>query len=247
MNPTISTDQFAVFDNCITKEEQQFLWNYFRSVSFEYIQARRWSKVNRLSDGNALCGPPAYSERDRLDPTAQLFPTGSALDIVCDLILGNVKAFEPWIGRYGENWRHFFARPFLYPAGTGLSWHDDYGKSSGAYVLFMHPLWNSQWGGELLIADPSTRNMPRKKEPMYKGDSLFVGPYLDNRDESEKLLQHGVGHYIQPVPGRLVVIGDGVMHMVKKVEPAAGDNCRCSITGFFVNPLKTDQRFGIDK
>lgn len=242
---SFKNDQFAVFDDFLLPQEFMVVWNYFQSVDFEFIQSKKWVKVNRLLDGNPLFGPVLYSERHRSNIHGTVFPSGEGLDIVCSKIQSQAYLFESLIGKKDEDWKYFFARSYLYPAGSGLSWHDDYGNNMGAYVLYVHPSWNSQWGGELFIADPSTRNMKRTKVPvtLESAETKFVGPYLNNSDESEKLMANGIGHYIQPKPNRLIIISAGVQHMVKKVEISAGDNCRCSIAGFFIKPNKIDSRF----
>ena len=33
--------------------------------------------------------------------------------------------FAEYVGRQGQDWDYFFCRPYIYPAGTGLSWHTD--------------------------------------------------------------------------------------------------------------------------
>jgi hypothetical protein len=46
------------------------------------------------------------------------------------------------------------------------------------------------------------------------------------------VLDPGYGNYYSPKPNRLVIIGK-VFHKVERVDQAAGNNCRKSLTGFY--------------
>ena len=52
---------------------------------------------------------------------------------------------------------------------------------------------------------------------------------------SAELLKCGIGTFIMPKPNRLVLLGGGNYHMISKVDPAAGDHPRFTISGFFLN------------
>ena len=43
----------------------------------------------------------------------------------------------------------------------------------------------------------------------------------------------GIGRYFMPLPNRLMLVSGGVIHKVERVDSAAGDNSRVSLTGFF--------------
>lgn len=243
MNLIFQNENFAVFDDFLDHKSIQFVWNYFQSVDFEFVQVKKWVKVNRLSDGNSLFGSVQYSEQVKGVIDGMTYPSGSGLDLVSKKIMENLGNFEPWIGKKGNDWEFFFVRPYLYPQGTGLSWHDDYTQVAGAFTLYVHPYWNVQWGAELLIADSSTKNMKRPKYKLFGiEDDQLIGPYLDNKDENEKLLEFGIGYFIHPKPNRFVLIASGVQHTIKKVDITAGDHCRCAIAGFFIAQNKVDIR-----
>jgi 2OG-Fe(II) oxygenase superfamily len=236
------TSEFAVFDDFLDRHSLQLVWNYIQSEDFSFMQVKRWSKVNRLLDGNSLLGPTTYSDHANNVPEDVVYPTGRGPDLVIEKILKSLAEFEPWTGKREDEWQYFTLRPYLYPQGVGLSWHDDYTKSTAQFVLYVHPYWNAHWGAELLVAN--VRDMPRPRVELYGASELaFVGPFLDNSDESDRLMELGVGHYVAPRPNRLILMAAGVQHTVKKVEPAAGDNVRASVTGFFINQSKVDRRF----
>ena len=136
-------------------------------------------------------------------------------------------------------------RAFLYPQGTGLSWHLDLGRYSGAYIYYAHPQWNVKWGGELMVADdPAQEAGSARLDPhdpttssIYQPDkSMRFGQHLDNAWENEKLMETGTGRYVMPKPNRLVIVALGCAHCVNPVAQAAGDKVRATITGFFIAP-----------
>jgi len=70
------------------------------------------------------------------------------------------------------------------------------------------------------------------------------GSGLDNRAESELLLNCGTGRYIVPKPNRLVVIKAGTPHAINHVHTAVGSNVRCSIAGFFLRTGEPEEPAG---
>ncbi len=243
MELVFKNDEFAVFDNFFSSIDFELAWNYFQSEEYKFIHSTRWVKVNHLLDGNPLLGPAYLSDQNPEDKVSKVYPVGNGMDLIFNKIRDHEQTIEPWVGKRDRDWKFFFGRPYLYPQGTGLAWHDDYTGVTGAYILYMHPQWNSRWGGELMIADPSTNNMARpQKQVPGSSQPKILGPYIDNSFDSERLLEVGIGHFIQPKPNRFIVLKAGVQHMIKKVEAAAGDHSRCSISGFFLNPAKADAR-----
>ena len=101
-----------------------------------------------------------------------------------------------------------------------------------------------QWGGELLVADESVKDL-RAPELEFYGDNPPRGsaPHLDNAFENEKLFEVGIGQYVLPKPNRLVVIAGGNLHRINSAE-GAGDRVRCSVSGFFLS--RTAKRGGPD-
>ena len=113
--------------------------------------------------------------------------------------------------------------------GTGLSWHCDAGPYTGAFIYYAHPTWNAQWGGELLVADGCGDYAQADREDGRRHR-------LDNARENEILLREGTGRYVMPKPNRLVYLQGGTPHRIMPVLPAAGQNPRVSVAGFFVKP-----------
>lgn len=245
MRLSVGFDDCLVFDDVLEPRERDDVWSYLQREEFEPVHADRWKKVWRLSDGVPYRGPTVLAAAGGLTaavaategqmaglagqraeasvPGMRGYPTGTGIDRVIALILNRADDFAPVVGQKGAAWDRTTATASLYPQQTGLSWHMDGGRYAGAYIYYAHRVWNAQWGGELLLADlPPGRRLVRD--------------HLDNALESELILDRGVGRYIMPKPNRLVVLRGGVLHQLRKVDPAAGDHVRCTIGGFFLRP-----------
>ena len=127
----------------------------------------------------------------------------------------------------------------VYRAGAELSWHGD-GVYYGGYSFYAHSEWRHTWGGDLLIADYSTdlHLLPyaRPKTKLYDlwgRDYNMRGSKFNLLNESISVSTPGMGKYFMPLPNRLMLVSGGVIHKVERVDNAAGDNCRVSLTGFF--------------
>jgi Rps23 Pro-64 3,4-dihydroxylase Tpa1-like proline 4-hydroxylase len=102
----------------------------------------------------------------------------------------------------------------------GLEWHSDTGWL-GAFVYYVHPVWRSSWGGELLVAaDDATPS------------GIAPAAAADWRRDVETVCRTG-GAFICPRPNRLVLLRGGTLHCIKKVESGAGPSFRASLSGFF--------------
>lgn len=239
MKTTFETRDMLVIDDFLSPSEHALVWNYMQSESFRRVHAGEWVNAWRLSDGEPMRGPVYLSNRPEVDRINDAYPTGKGVDLLFRAILALEDRLVPWIGRRGEDFLYFFARSYLYPAGTGLSWHrDNKNNVTGAFSYYAHPTWNVQWGGELLVADGSTKDFEFPHKELYGEEPRFLGTHLDNSVENEKLLEVGVGQYIVPKPNRFVVITAGVLHSIKKVDAAAGNNVRSTLQGFFMYPDK---------
>ncbi|MFF4248718.1 2OG-Fe(II) oxygenase [Streptomyces sp. NPDC001822] len=221
MQLTHHTTDFAVFDDFLAPDAAAFLWHRLRDEEFHFVHARRdgaWNKVYGLLDGSPLSGPGTINDPDGhftgRFPDHANHPTGGATDSVVKQIEEARPELLPWTGRFGEDWHAFTSRPFLYPQGSGLAWHDDSGNRAASYVYYAHPEWQPSWGAELLVSPAPSEDL----DPERRHAHLTRSP----------------GQYVAPLPNRLVVIRSGVPHMIKKVEPHAGDRLRASVAGFFL-------------
>lgn len=70
----------------------------------------------------------------------------------------------------GEDWNAFSLTTFLYPAGSGLGWHEDDAQYKGAYIFYAHPEWKPNWGGELCVINTPVNSSAGLSEQTY-GDA----------------------------------------------------------------------------
>lgn len=200
------TEDFAVYDDVLTPEQFSAVWAAVQHEEYLMPHVSGWSKVWRLSDGVCLGG------RDY--DTSKGVPDGYVS--LMNSMFTNIANAHPSLV---EGWNRLTIRPYLYPRGTKLSWHNDLGYVA-ASIFYVHPEWASTWGGELMIA----RTPPC---------SSFPPPHLDHREEDRFLSAYGTGTYITCKPNRLVLTRAGVWHAINRVDEDAGDHCRASVVGFF--------------
>jgi 2OG-Fe(II) oxygenase superfamily len=244
------TAQFHVYDDVLSEKDFRAVWNYVQLESYVPVHHDEWIKVWRLSDGVPLGAKAGVLyERPNAGPGedpkgTRIYPTHMAIDRVLETLMDHAEQFSELVGKRGVDFDNLSARSFLYPQGTGLSWHEDAVGYTGGFAYYAHPEWNVQWGGELLVADESARSlkladdrlpMLTRTEEGLKLSKIRIPPFLDNARQNSALGQRGMGCYITPKPNRLVVIGAGNAHMINRVHSAAGDHVRCTIAGFFIS------------
>lgn len=246
MKLVAETPQFHVYDDVLSEKDFRAVWQYVQLESYVPVHHAEWVKVWRISDGIPLGATTSVLYKSPPAPTGErVYPTHTGLDRLLEALGGQLDQLAGLIGKLDVDFDNISARSFLYPEGTGLSWHEDAVGYTGGYVFYAHPEWNVQWGGELLVADEAGR--PRepesdrvvvltRQEGGLKLTKVRIPPFLDNRSQDAALGQRGLGAYIAPKPNRLVVIAAGNAHMINKVSAAAGDHVRCTIAGFFLMP-----------
>lgn len=226
-----------VIDEFLDERQFGFMWNFIQEERFRLVHEDRWIKAFRLSDGQPLWGD-VYTSRPALSDITGLataYPSGRGIDTLISAMLQHSGLFAEYVGLGGEDWDYFFCRPYLYPVGTGLSWHTDgRGDVRGAYVYYAHPEWNAHWGAELLIDSSGVPDLDYPDLDMYDGSKKKVGLHLDWQLASAAAMRRGVGHYVMPRPNRFVLLRRGLLHRIHPVHQSAGDHVRASVTGFFL-------------
>lgn len=238
MQITLKTPDFMVLDDFLPQQDFQYMWSFCEEENYRPIHSDKWIKAFQLSDGPAMWGGAYTSHPAEGDSTAApvAFPTGRGIDALISKISDSDATFQEYVGSRGIDWNYFFCRPYLYPAGSGLSWHTDgRGDVAGAYVYYAHPKWEADWGAELLIDGSGFRHLDYPERDMYDGTKKRLGLHLDNGPSSEAVMNSGVGNYIMPKPNRFVLLRKGVLHRINRVDSNAGGHPRASITGFFLN------------
>ena len=199
------TSYFAVLDEVLSAQEFQHLGRFMAEEDYAFVHATGWFRTYRLEDGNPLEGPTYLSQALNESQVDRAWPTGKAIDGLIVGLDALLDDFQDIVGTRERDWLLYTARPFLYPRGTGLSWHNDQDTElprSGAFAFYTHPEWRPSWGGELLVAPPG-----------------------GGRD---------LGNFIVPLPNRLVLVRAGIEHAIRPVHSAAGEAIRTSVAGFFL-------------
>lgn len=242
---------FLVYDEVLDAEAFHNLWNFMQRTQYCWVHAQGWLKAWRLTDGTPLGGPPCFSDPETATllnpgaapPPGSCYPTGRPIDALLALIAAGQADWTGLIGQRGQNWIGFTAKPFLYPQGAGLSWHEDTGSYTGAFVYYAHPQWNVQWGGELMFTAEVEGDRARNQASIYSRDpAARTGQHLDNALENERLMERGLGQFVFAKPNRLIIVQTGVAHAINPVTRAAGDHVRASIAGFFIATPAERQR-----
>ncbi len=243
---------FLVYDDVLEPEAFEKLWLYMQRAQYCWVHAQGWLKAWRLTDGTPLGGPVSYSDEATAravnppgwqPPPESCYPTHRHIDELLKVIAAEHASWAPLIGRAGEDWIGFTAKPFLYPQGAGLSWHEDTNNYTGAFTYYAHPEWNVQWGGELMFTGEAGADRRDSRGSIYHvNPAERSGQHLDNSLENARLMEQGLGQFVFPKPNRLVVVQTGVAHAVNPVTKAAGDRVRASVAGFFIATPQERQR-----
>ena len=216
---------YSIHDDFLDEESWGAVWSYLQFAELHPVS--RTAGAWRLEDGVPLGGDeivtPERSAELVHDPERpDRYPSETALDEVVTAILSEPSVYE---GVVGDDWAHLSARAYVYPRGSGLSWHkDDHARYAGAFIYYAHPHWNVHWGGELLLAD---------EDPEEEADAPIMAYRFESEPYSERLLERGTGRFIAPKPNRLVVLSSA-HHAVAPVASAAGSHVRASVSGFFL-------------
>lgn len=211
MQLTYRTSRILVIDNCLSLEQHNNICIYLDNVDLEFIHKQKWRRAFRLTDGSCLKGEEIFSLYLEELKESPCYPCGTAIDNLFNFIDINIQFIQGVVGNRGDSWDVYSIRPYVYPCGSGLSWHYDEGYA-GAIIFYAHSRWERSWGGELLIGEEESS----AEKP---GTSTQFG--------------EGIGLYIEPCPNRLTVIKGNIPHTIKKVDAPAGDNYRLSLAGFF--------------
>ena len=246
MEKTYECSQFVVFDDFLPASEFEDVWRYLQLSRVANGETADLGGPWQISEALPLFGPSvsALSEstgspagRSSAIGGGPVYPTGTAVDFVLEKLLHLAPQIQPWVGKANEAWVLVTAAPWIYPPGTGISWHTDSGAHTGAYIFYIHPEWDAQWGGELLVADEACRLFPSgASTPAPYSLEERLRYRFDKRPMSDYLCGVGTGQFISPTPNRLVVLEVGHAHKISRVDAAAGDHVRASISGLFVRP-----------
>ena len=215
---------YAVIDDFLPLQEHLDLWDAFRETAMSPNDSGDWNRVYRLTDGEDVVSSVFQARKPSLqDGTAGGSQGSPPLRALSGKLSALMTAGHPPIAI--EPWTGFSLSAWTYRPGMGLEWHSDRGWLGG-YIYYAHPVWRSSWGGELLVSDDDSL-------------SAIAARSNDPRSAVEAVCRTG-GVFVYPQPNRLVLLRGGTLHCIKKVESAAGQALRASVSGFFFNSGVTD-------
>lgn len=158
--------------------------------------------------------------------------------------------FEPFMNKLVEwvsnnksclpekQWEKISCMLHVYMVGAELSWHWDGKLGGGSYSYYIHDDWRHTWGGNLLIASPDTKFSANEPSEGTSAEDMIGRNYnrmsrtWNLKEESDMILNPGYGRYFAPLPNRLMLTTGTTMHKVERIDTAAGENTRRSLTGF---------------
>jgi hypothetical protein len=210
------TRAYAVVDDFLSPQEHLALWAAFQDAVRTPGGVHDWSRGYQRSSNDDAAGAAAPCAPSLREDTAGGPPLPPALQVFSKKLFALTTGDRPPLAI--APWTGFSLGTWIYRPGTGLGWHSDTGWLA-SYIYYLHPVWRSNWGGELLVADEGAA------APVVSGGTS---------DTAESVCRTG-GAFIYPRPNRLVLLRGGTLHCIKKVETAAGDSSRTSLSGFFFN------------
>jgi len=208
MKPIIKNPKFAIYDNVLSPDQFSSAWRWMQKQNYFAVNSQNWLQVWRLSDGSPMAGEEYHLSKAPFKD--------DVLNAISDYSLEVAKDNPEIVG----DWDEIIYRCYVYPRGSRIDWHNDCGYTA-ALILYIHPVWSSGWGGELMVAE-----IPNNVDFNSLGqiDATWKYTFLNI---------WGAGNYISPKPNRMVLTPAGVWHSINRVDANAGDHCRCSVVCFF--------------
>jgi len=216
--------KYIVIDDLLSLESLRELRSHLKNEPFFFDNAFEWKKVWHPLDGQVLVTAPAsYGDTGR---SSTPYPTRTPLDLFFEAMRSHEADVARVLRRTPEQIK-YVASAYLYRAGWGLSWHNDAGPYCGAFAYYIHEEWRGNWGGELMIHPDERLHEPRH-------GSIDLGYAQGGGFRDPAFSPHGRGDFIMPLPNRLVVMSEGLIHAINPVSAKAGENLRFSVAGFFL-------------
>lgn len=238
------SDSLAVIDEFLPADVLDELRTFFRSHSYLKVgPADRWNKNWHLCDGPAYYSglkPYWYRLRETeqqaervinevgefreiLEDSMMVYPTHKPIDRMFEYLDLAVRAQSEIFENYLREGSRMSARSAVYPVGSALRYHND-AHYKGSYTFYIHPHWDSEWGGELEVLEANVGDI----------HALLDESAFDNRRVNDLISSLGIAHAIIPKPNRLILLAPGRLHKISRIAPSAGSNLRISIQGFMI-------------
>gem|GEM_PF-1726848 len=194
-------DDFAVIDGLLPEEQFRIISMEVRSLPLQQTTPGKsiWDSIESENPKQSLTTfvwpsePIAALLDDRAraalsaSSSLALYPTNTPLDGALRAIKQEALNATQLLGVEGADWVGILASAFAYRAGTRASWHTDEHEYRGAFIYYVHPHWEVNWGGELLME--------------HSSDGVGDGAYLSPVPNRLVILKGGTRHSVARVSG----------------------------------------------
>ena len=233
MRKTFENGSILVWDGFLSDSAFGKMWDFIQEDTYIRADSEPLVRSWRPTDGVPLYGrkincdlPSVHQPKhsNAAQPETLIYPTGRPVDQLISAVVHHAPEWSALVGEKDKDYKGYGVRNVLHSQGAGLSWHQDGPGVSGAAIFFCHPIWKVNWGGELLVLDwPRDRLKDRVHHHQF-----------DDREEDDAYREHGIGRFVYPKPNRIVILPVGVPHKVCAINPAAGENLRCTTSVRFL-------------
>lgn len=242
MKIVASGARYRVIDDFLPPDELAEIRSLMERRRFEEVA----SVIYPETDGHAFrsrgavlrqdTGAPTAESRERDEQSAQ--PAQPAQPAAFATILRELGAHPDMFGAPGEDWSAVGFSFWQYPAGSRLGWHNDVASGRlGEFVFFLHEEWKASWAGELVIldADPDTIDV----------DTTGMSA-MEAVEAKASLAPHALTAVV-PKPNRLVLVQEGTIHCINRVDLTAGTTLRQTMTGFVAGAAPEPEQRSVDR
>ncbi|SED17187.1 2OG-Fe(II) oxygenase [Streptomyces sp. TLI_105] len=233
MNIVASGARYRVIDDFLPANELAEIRSLMKRRRFEEVA----SVIYPETDGHAFRSRGAVLRQDTGAPTAASREQ-DAQPAAFRTILGELGAHPDMFGVPGEDWSSVGFSFWQYPAGSRLGWHNDVATGRlGEFVFFLHEEWRASWAGELVILDAD----PEAVDVDTTGMSA-----MEAVEAKASMASHALTAIV-PKPNRLVLVQEGTIHCINRVDPTAGTTLRQTMTGFVAGAAPEPGQRSVDR
>ncbi|MGW0364792.1 2OG-Fe(II) oxygenase [Streptomyces sp. NPDC002990] len=233
MNIVASGARYRVIDDFLPPNELAEIRSLMKRRRFEEVA----SVIYPETDGHAFRSRGAVLRQDTGAPTAESREQ-DAQPAAFQMILRELRAHRDMFGAPGEDWSAVGFSFWQYPAGSRLGWHNDVATGRlGEFVFFLHEEWKASWAGELVILDAD----PEAVDVDTTGMSA-----MEAVEAKASLASHALTAVV-PKPNRLVLVQEGTIHCINRVDRTAGTTLRQTMTGFVAGAAPEPERRSMDR
>ncbi|MGW0121554.1 2OG-Fe(II) oxygenase [Streptomyces sp. NPDC003327] len=234
MNIVASGTRYRVIDDFLPPDQLAEIRSLMGRRRFEEVP----SVIHPETDGHAFRSRGAVLRQDTGTPTADSREQDAAQPAAFATILGELGAHQDMFGVPGQDWSAVGFSFWQYPAGSRLGWHNDVASGRlGEFVFFLHEEWKASWAGELVVLDADPASIDVDTTGMSATEAV---------EAKASLAPHALTAIV-PKPNRLVLVQEGTIHCINRVDPTAGTTLRQTMTGFVAGAAPEPARRPLDR